>query len=179
MSETIHKGQPGDHLCVATTAKGPCFNKVDYPGGLCAAHGGNRQKLALEKESIYSRLNAQYKERIKQMTDHTGHYSLKEEVGVLRILLENLLESVQSDPSKLLRMTGPAADLITKIEKLVLSSLRAERYIGGLLSRDQAGRMLQEAVDVIAEEIEDVEILERIAARLSEIANKQYPEDIK
>jgi hypothetical protein len=177
MSETIHKGKPGDHLCVATTANGPCTNKAPMQGGLCAAHGGPQQKMSLEKESIYGRLSAQYKERIRKMTDHTDHFSLNEEVGILRILLENTLESVQADPKALLRMTGPVSELITRIEKLVLSAMRAEKYIGGLLSRDQAGRMLQEAVDVIAEEISDPIVLERIATRLTEIANKQYPEE--
>lgn len=168
---------PNDPQCQAITKQGQCKFKAPFEGANCIMHNGIRQVKAANKASLYERLNTGYKERIKTLTSHTSHYSLNEEVGILRMLLENLLVSIQDDQDKSLRSIGQVAELITRIEKLVTSSMKAEKYIGGLLSRQQALQMMQEAVDVIASEIDDVDLLARIADRLTVLANKEYNDE--
>lgn len=165
---------PDDPQCQAITAQGQCKFAAPFQGANCILHNGIRHVKAANKASIYERLSTQYKERIRQMTDHSGHYSLNEEVGILRMMLETLLTDIQDDSSKTLRSIGQVAELITRIEKLVSAAMKAEKYIGGLLSRHQAQQMLQEAVDVIANEITDVVVLARIADKLTDLANKDY-----
>ena len=139
----------------------------------CVLHGGKHVLEAMKREDQLYNLREQYRNRIDELTDNKKHFTLNEEIGVLRMLLENIFKTVNTD-NELLRNTSSISELITKIEKLVNSAMRAEKYIGGLLSRNQAIQMIQEIVDVMADEIKDPDLLNSIASKFEVIVRKDY-----
>lgn len=175
MLERPKTADEGEPICgYIHPTRGQCPYRAMLPGGNCILHGGSQQLKAQEKKALYHNLQLAYRERLDHLTSHKEHYALNEEVGILRMLLEEILVKTQGDTSLLIRSSGQISELVTKIEKVVTSAQKAEKYIGGLLSRDQAIQMLQDAVNIIAEEIQDQDLLDRIATRLSEIAEKEY-----
>jgi hypothetical protein len=179
MQETIKIATDQDFRCQASTASGQCKFAAAFDGGNCALHKGNAQAKSLCANALYVRLNDRYRQRLEAMKSSKGHFTLNEEVGILRLLLEDLLTSVENNPNKMLRSIGQASDLISRIERLVTSAMKAEKYVGELLSRNQAAAMLQDAVNIIAEEIQDIDVLTRIADRLNELATKTYEDETK
>lgn len=167
--------EEGDPICgYIHPIRGQCRYMALVKGGNCVLHGGGEQRKAEERKAIYGRLNEEYRARIQEKTAHKDHYALNEEVGILRMLLEEILAKTQGDQNLFLRSAGQISELVTKIEKVVISAQKAEKYIGGLLSRDQALQMFQEAINVIADYVEDQDVLDKIATKLDSVANRKY-----
>jgi len=93
------------------------------------------------------------------------------------MLLNRVFQDVGSDPKRLMREYPKISDMLARIEKLSTSAMKAEKYVGGLLSRKQAAAMVGDLIDVIAVEITDDEVLHRIADQFDQILNKKYEEE--
>ncbi len=174
MVDPPKRAQEGDIQCTAIVNNNQCPFVALTEGGRCAIHGGYHQLRAAVKQEAMYRLGEQYRRRVDHLTGHKEHFALNEELGIMRMLLEEALTSYSKDSDLLLRGIGPISQLIEKIEKLVGSAMKAEKYVGGLLTRSQAIQMLQEAVNAIAEEITDPDIIAAVAMKLEAIAQKTY-----
>lgn len=101
------------------------------------------------------------------MSGSTAVHSLREEVVILRILLEERMAKCK-DTHELMMHSGPLSDLAVKLEKLVTSSQRLESRLGDLLDRSTVLQFAQMIVEIIGNEIEDEESLERISDQILE-----------
>lgn len=174
MIESPPIAQEGEPRCShMISGKHQCRLLAVKVGSNCVIHGGRSILEAIRKEDSIYKLKEQYRSRVDELTDHKKHFSLNEEIGVLRLLLETMFSKIDDD-SSLLRSSGAMSELITKIEKLVNSAMRAEKYVGGLMSRNQAIQMIQDVVDVLAAEIDDPDLLGRVADKFQTIVRKDY-----
>ena len=169
------EGQPQCQFVHST--RGQCEFLAVAEGKNCVMHGGHSSMRSLVKQEAMYRLGDEYRHKIDHMTNHKGHFALNEEVGILRMLLEQTLTKVQDDPDFMYRSVGLISELIEKIQKTVNAAMKAEKFIGGLLSREQAVSMMQETVNAIAEEIDDPDVIDRIAIKLEAIAEKDYADE--
>jgi len=115
----------------------------------CVGHGGNGVKAANQR--IYN--VAQWKARIGAHADHREVYNLREDLGVLRILLETQLNACMDDNQLLMR--SPAiADLVMRIEKLVPKAAKLEEHFRSLLDINAVANFADTVVSAVVEEID-------------------------
>lgn len=116
----------------------------------CPLHGGNAAVQSKVKESLYNFRVAAYNQRSKQFNEHDDLRSLNNEVGVLRIIIEETLNQCTT-PELLIRHGGFLSDTIVKVEKLVTSCHKMERSLGVLLDQNSASQFAQEIVRIYTE----------------------------
>lgn len=148
--------------CEATTGIGQCPYKVSAPSKFCPMHGGH---LAVDKhkaESLRMLRLSKWQGRMSEFADHDKVKSLREEIGILRIMLEETVNRC-GDQVELIMNSGKIADLVMKIEKLVTSCHKLESNLGLMLDKQAAMQLSGEIVDIIGRHISDESIISKIA----------------
>lgn len=154
--------------CQAVTPKGQCENLGVAPGKNCYAHGGASAVKAQAKESIYRFRVQKYQERVGEIARSSNIKSLREEIGVLRMLLEEKLNACEND-AELLLNSGDLSDLVIKIEKLVNSCHGLEAKLGVMIDKATLLSMVEQMVQIISKEVEDPEKLDKIAVAIMQV----------
>lgn len=152
-----HSGKLGQ--CPFCKAKGSEY---------CPRHGGGLSANAEKKEAVRNYHLTKWQARVQQLADNEGIKSLREEVGILRMILENMLNQCE-DAQELLMFSSRAADLVIKIEKLVTSCDRMEGKMGQLLGKDSVLRLAAQYVEIIHEHIDDVDIIDAISTKMIQV----------
>jgi len=152
--------------CQAVTSNGQCRNKkYDENTNYCLAHGGNRGEDTAKKISKKNYYRSRWQARLEQYTDNDNIKSLREEIGILRLILEETLNKC-NDESELIIQSNKISDLVMKVDKVVTSCHKLEGSMGHLLDKQAILQFASEIITVISEEIEDKEILNRIADKI-------------
>lgn len=151
--------------CQASTRRGQCNLKAVPGGKNCLIHGGAIQLKNQETKNLKNYRLAKFKVRAAELGNSDHLTSLTDEVAILRILIEEMINSCDGTNDLLLR-AGPLADLLMKSEKLVSSCHRLDSKLGNLLSRDKVMQFAQLVVEIISNEISDERVLDTISAHL-------------
>lgn len=162
-----------DRCPTAKGSSGQCPNRVLHVDGervsdYCSMHGGNRAFLAKKAENLRNYRLSKWQHKLNQKTDSPALKSLSEEIGILRVILEEKLNALNTT-TDLIIAAGPVSDLILKIEKLVLSAQKLDEKLGRVLDRAQVIELADRLVSVLEEEIESEEVILAITKRFSEI----------
>lgn len=172
MSENIHKcKEPDDpNRCQGVHARGQCENLAatsangEY-GKFCMAHGGNQFVQKKNAEAVRNYRLRTWKDRVEQLADSGAAKGLREEIGILRIMMEERLNACES-ATDLILISGPVSDLVMKIEKVVSSCHKLEGSMGQLLDKSAILQFASEIIDIVGEEVSnDVEI-EKVGERI-------------
>jgi len=131
----------------------------------CPRHGGELSEIASKREAVRNYHLTKWQARVQQLADNESIKSLREEVGILRMILENMLEQCH-DAQELLMFSSRAADLVIKIEKLVTSCDRMEGKMGQLLGKDSILRLASQYVEIIHEHIDDENVIDIISTKM-------------
>lgn len=98
MAEGIEKaeGEADPNRCQAIGSKGQCHNKgvrldEDSFGAFCRVHGGNATQQSFEVKKARNYRLTKYQAQLERQTDSSAIKSLREEIGILRMLLEEKL----------------------------------------------------------------------------------------
>lgn len=146
---------------------GQCRIKAVEDSQYCPAHGGNKAYQAKEKKDLRNyRLN-KFKQRVGELSANDAIFSLKEEIGILRLLIEEKLNQC-NDNAELMLISGPLSDLVMKADKLVTSCNRLDRHLGNSLDKGRVLQFAQTIVQIIGNHISDDEILEKISSQILE-----------
>jgi hypothetical protein len=92
--------------------------------------------------------------RLEQLGVSPGIKSLRDEIAILRALLEQRLEQCK-DTTDFILQSGPISDLKLKIEKLVASCHHLEGSMGQLLDKQAILQFASVVIDIISEELKD------------------------
>ncbi len=128
-------------------------------------HGGSNVVRREQKEALRNYRLGKWKARVGEFADSGGIKSLREEIGILRVILEEMLNQC-SDATELLLFSVRMANLVMQIEKLVISCDKMENKMGLLLSKDSVLQLASEFVEIINGEITDMETIERISMKM-------------
>jgi len=142
--------------------KGQCRNKAVEGGRYCMSHGGNSMVQAQSKENIRRYRIAKWQSRMNEFADDPGVKSLRDEIAVLRLMLEERLNMCH-DSHELVLQSHLISDLVIKIEKLVSSCHRLEGSMGQLLDKQAILQFASSVVEVISKYIEDEQLLNLVA----------------
>ena len=117
----------------------------------------------------------QWQARSDELLEHPNIKTLREEIGILRILLEERFAQCGNDKFQLLLQAGPISDLILKIEKVVSSCHKLEASMGEHIEKSQLLVFAAEVVSIIGEIVTDQEALDAISFRIIDLVNRQSP----
>lgn len=149
--------------CQGVTHQGQCINKAVENSKFCPAHGGNKAFEANKVQELRNYRLDKFKAReVQRLGNSEGISSLKDEIGILRMLIEERLNQC-NDAHDLMMMSGPLADLIMKVEKVVVSCNKLELRLGNLLDRSKILQLAQIIVQIINNYITDETTLDAIS----------------
>lgn len=155
-----------------------CINKgVLLPDGsygkYCAIHGGVSEIENIKTAELKNYNLTKFRARISQMANSEGIKSLRDEIGIMRMMLETLINRCE-DETELLISSSRISDLIDKINKLVASCHKIEGSMGQLLDKQAILQFAAEVVEIISQNIDDKIILNKIADEIMvALSNKE------
>lgn len=147
--------------------KGQCWNKAVEGSNYCPAHGGNRAAEIREKESLRTYRLKKFQARASEFEDDDKIKSLRAEIAILRILIEERMNLCTSEMD-LMMHSSQLSDLVMKVEKLVSSCNRLEGQLGTMLDKTQALQLGTEIVEIVARHVENEETLQAVADEILE-----------
>ena len=106
--------------CQGITPNGQCINKSVENGSNCLVHGGNKQEERHERQGLNNYRLTKYQAQLKRFSQSPGIKSLRDEVGILRMILEEKLNQI-NDNVELVMSSSIISDLVIKINTLVVS----------------------------------------------------------
>ncbi len=148
--------------CQGITRQGQCSNIRMEGSEFCPAHGGNKGAESREKKNMNNFRLTQFKTRASELSESNNLSSLKDEVALTRILIEEMWNRCSSS-QELLLSSGPLSDLIGKSAALVEKCHKLDSRLGNLLSRSQVMQFAQVIVEIISRNITDEKILESMS----------------
>jgi hypothetical protein len=113
----------------------------------CAQHGGT---IGVKKEMKSAYRLMRWQDRIKHHAEHDQVKSLRDEVGILRMMMEERLNECQSSTDLLLH-SGAIASLVDKIERTVVSCHKLENAMGQLMDKQAILQFADSVVSAVAE----------------------------
>lgn len=162
--EKVDKDDP--RRCQGVNVHGQCTNKAMDGSDFCPAHGGNKGAEAAKRKEMRNYRLARFKSRLVELGDSDNIMGLRDEVAILRMLIEEKINQCD-DNHALMLMSGPLSDLIMKVEKLVTSCNRLESRLGNLLDRTKVLQSAQIIIQIISKYIDDEQILDSIADEIA------------
>jgi hypothetical protein len=164
-----HEADPD--RCQGVDGHGQCKYKRATPSNFCPRHGGNKGVDAAEREKIRNYNLGKWRARINQFADNPEVKSLREEIGILRMMLETVVLKCQ-DENDLLIYCGKIQDLVGQIQKVVSECHRLEERTGVLLDKQTILTLADTMVKIIGEHVSDSDALEMIANRMVDVVAK-------
>lgn len=146
--------------CQGVTPKGQCQMVRMPQSQFCRAHVGC---IANKGAAMRNYRVGKWQQRMEELADNNQVKSLREEIGVCRMMLEEIVNRC-GDGQELVMFSNKIADLVMKIEKLVVSCHKLEERTGMLLDRTSALYLATRIVDLVGREVTDEEALNRIAS---------------
>ena len=166
----VDKHHPNSR-CIITVKHGQCPYLKSGEGNYCEQHGANKGRLTKSNEIQRNYRLQRWQQRISDFADNDQIKSLREEVGILRMMMEEMLNKCEST-TDLLLYSSRIADVAMKIEKLVVSCDKLENRMGMLLSKRAVLQLAGEYVQIINMHITDPEVMEQIGEKMLEATQR-------
>jgi len=162
-----HCSQDDEDCCELCLTKGGACYKVVKGTTRCPRHGANSQINAQKRENAKQYRLKVWQSRLDEFTEHDAVKSLRDEIGILRIVLEEMMNKC-SDRTELLMYSAKISDLTIKIEKLVMSCDRLEKNMGQMMDRPTALKFAAKMVEIVGRHVTDPDQLDSISHELLE-----------
>lgn len=161
--------EPDDpNRCQAVVqGRGQCLNVAVEGTTTCPAHGGAANAKVVETRQLNMYRVKKYQARLSEFAEHDKIKGLRDEIGILRMLIEERMNICHSDLDLMLH-SSVLSDLVMKVEKLVTSCNRLEGQLGSMLDKTQALQLGNEVVEIVARHVENEQVLEEIANEIIE-----------
>jgi hypothetical protein len=157
--------------CISTVKAGQCpYCKVEGTDN-CPMHASNKNVIAHNEEVKRNYQLGRWKQRINGFADNDQIKSLREEIGILRMVMEEIINKCE-DSTDLLMASHRISDVAMKIEKLVVSCDKLESRMGQLLSKRAIIQLAGEYVQIINNFVSDPETIEQISEGMLNVTQK-------
>lgn|SRR5215471_1213074 len=148
--------------CQGSTMARQCPYEAVEGTPYCPRHGGNKPAQAKEQQSLRNYRFSRYQGRVNEFADNDQVKSLREEIGVLRMTLEEIVNQCKSS-TELVIFSGRIADLVVKIQKLVESCHRLELSSGEMFDKTRALNLASTIINVVSNHVPNPDILSAIS----------------
>jgi len=162
MSEEKYVVGPDDpRRCKGMMSSGQCTIEALPGKEYCKMHLQGPQ-ITEKRETIKNLRLGQWQSRVDEKAINPNIKSLREEIAVLRMALEELI-NMCVDSAQLVAMSNKIADLILKIEKLVVSCHHLEKSSGMLLDKSAALHLAGNFIEIIGKHCTDPDVIAAIS----------------
>lgn len=159
MHKKWNPSYPLDRKCQTQTSRGQCIQLALEHSNHCASHGGNKGQEAYHKKSLNMYRLAKYQKRMEEFRDHDDVKGLRNEIGILRMMLEDKITACTGEMDLLLA-AGPVSDLVMKVERLVSSCHKIENQLGNLLDRQKVQVLASMLLQTVDSKIKETKLTE-------------------
>lgn len=160
----IHEPQ---ERCETDTINGPCPYLKTGGTKFCPRHGANSRQISEKKEAARNYRLTKFRSEIREKAESTGVKSLREEIGILRLVLESILNQC-NDANDLLMFSNKISDLAIKIDKLVVSCQRLEEKQDIMIDKTGILYLANTFIKIIETHIDDLDVIGNIADEISQ-----------
>ena len=138
-----------------------CRNKK-LAGNFCGRHQGKwiQRVEELKKCSDY-RLQV-WQQRVDEFAESKQAKSLKGEIGILRLTLESILTKCQ-DQTDIILYASKIGDMVSRIERVVISCDRLETKMGMTLDKAAALSFASQIINVVSQHVQDPIVIDKIS----------------
>jgi len=178
MADNIqHMEYPEDpERCQGKSAIGQCCNKgLMMDNGTrsqyCLAHGGSATNDSVNHTAYRNYQLTKFKARLERHATSPAIKNLRDEIGILRMMMEERLNKC-TDENDLLMQSAGISDLAIKIEKVVGSCHKLEGSMNQLLDKQAILQFASEIITLIGDEVQDAKVIERITNKMMEIIGR-------
>lgn len=158
--------------CQGNLKFGQCHFKAIPGSQYCPIHNSGAGR-AEKKETLRNYRLTKWQARLEELSDSEKRKDLSEEIGIIRILVEekmNLCETAHD----IMAHSGGIADLVSKLERIVMSAQKLDERNNELLDKSTVAKIAEGIIDIIMTYIEDEEIVENIADGISDLFDDTY-----
>jgi len=158
----LMKCEPDDpNRCKANIKGGQCPFLAEPGFENCMMHGANKAIAKAEKIEQSNYNIAKWQKRIHEKANAPGVKSLREEISMLRILMEEEW-SACNDSKELLMHSPRISELAKDIDKVLGSCHRIEQSSGQMLDKTLAMNFGAQVIQIIGNYIKDENMLDLI-----------------
>ncbi len=150
--------------CEHTSKSGQCNHLAVEGSKFCAEH--SRDPQAGPKRQ-YMLNKAIYQQRYSNFAESDDIRTLKDEIAILRMVMQERLNMIGSD-SEMLASCGQIASLAVTIERLVKSCHTLESNLGSLIAKPTLLGIANNIVQILLQELADVPGYEILVDKISE-----------
>lgn len=143
----------------------------------CIKHGAAVVKAQEEKKKVSMYRLQQWQQRVDEFAASPRITSLHEEIGILRLQIENIM-NLCKDNQDLLMYSTRIADLVMKIDRLVSTFDKINNRSSNLLDKSAALVLAGQIVDIIGAEVKDPEAVDRISTGIIDLVAKLAGKDM-
>ena len=168
MEHKLQRCEPDDpNRCQVMCKHGQCPFKAVEGGSVCQRHGANRVELSRQNSELKNYYLTKYRDKVARLSSQPELKSLRDEIGILRMMVESKLNNIEDDTDLMLQ-SAQISDLVERIRKLVESCDKIDFRMGQLLDKKYVDALVSGLVTVISEEMAEVDqaISERIITRI-------------
>ena len=140
--------------CQSNTSKGQCMLKAVSGSAFCHLHGGYSAEKKAEKEQQRIYHLTRWRADMERHADNPGIKSLREEIGILRMVLESRLNTI-NDVTELMIHSNTISETVKSIEKLVVSCHRIEDKMGELIDKKALQHIATRIITAISQTFHD------------------------
>lgn len=165
----IHCTRDDEHACQVCVEKNSttCYQAIEGTTS-CPMHGGNTQLENIRKQAANQYRLQVWQQRVSEFTESEHIKSLRGEIGILKMVLEQILNSCQNS-QQLLVYSPKISDLVVKIEKVVMSCDRLERSMGMTMDKSTAMKLAADIVELISTQVKDPNVVDEISNGIIDI----------
>ena len=120
--------------CQAVTATGQCNLTAVEGGTYCIIHGGVGQVNRQKREATKNYRLTQWRARVADFSESSDVKSVREEIGILRLLMEETINRCATTTDLLLQ-SALISDLVSRIERTVSTCHKLESQMGQLMDK--------------------------------------------
>lgn len=142
----------------------------------CPRHAAGAAAKSIQRKDTRMYNIGRWQSQLEQMVDHPKLKSNREEIGILRVLMQDTLNKC-TDGTELVLQSGKLIELCNQITNAVKVCNSVELNLGQILDRTQAIAFIGAISEVISTYIQDPDILEALAEDLMGTLEKFLPSD--
>ncbi len=177
----IQATQDPEKQCLHQLQYRQCYYEKVPGSDYCAMHGGMAAVRKARKDAMYEFNKNKFlqnlaNERMPVFSKGKNKYDLSQELGILRICLEQILN--KCDNELILQQHNPQiSKTIEQITKLIESSLKLDQKLGELVSKGEMIEIASSLVGVIQKHIQDPNKVKEIVEGFEKVLDARFIQD--
>ena len=140
--------------CKGSTREGQCLGVAEDGSDYCLQHGGVNRGLA-RRVRKYLLATAEDQGLLGKYADDDELKSLREEIALVRVMVQNTLSAAQSEVEKVNAYSKVNSFLLT-LERLMKTCHSLDQSLGQLLGKPALLRLGQQLCNVVVDRLEGV-----------------------